>query len=80
MYVLVWLLEMCKMHIKFVFETSHMTQGLHMCDIIKKHVKKNIDDEMCNMETSILCIDVWRGGGQGSRPIFKKFNEPYAPS
>ena len=23
---------------------------------------------------------VWRGGGLGSRPIFKKFNEPYAPS
>jgi len=21
-----------------------------------------------------------RGGGLGSRPIFKKFNEPYAPS
>ena len=23
---------------------------------------------------------VGRGGGLGSRPIFKKFNEPYAPS
>ena len=27
-----------------------------------------------------LSIFVSRGGGLGSRPIFKKFNEPYAPS
>ena len=27
-----------------------------------------------------FCMDWMRGGGLGSRPIFKKFNEPYAPS
>ena len=26
------------------------------------------------------CTDCWRGGGLGSSTIFKKFNEPYAPS
>ena len=29
---------------------------------------------------SVIHCMARRGGGLGSRPIFKKFNEPYAPS
>jgi len=29
--------------------------------------------------TVLVDTSVWRGGGLGSRTIFKKFNEPYAP-
>jgi len=31
---------------------------------------------ICDMDSS----HIWRGGGLGSSTIFKKFNEPYAPS
>ena len=35
----------------------------------------------CESEYTFMCIyDAARGGGLGSRPIFKKFHETYAPS
>ena len=46
------------------------------------HSKHSASHSMHSMHECISmhsCIE-WRGGGLGSRPIFKKFNETYAPS
>ena len=38
-------------------------------------VSVNLASRFC-----VYPLSLWRGGGLGSRPILKKFNEPYAPS
>jgi len=48
-----------------------VTRLIHMCDMT--HYKEGGEKKRFQM-------DDMRGGGLGSSTIFKKFNEPYAPS
>ena len=49
--------------------------------VIRSARKKNSFPFWCREKTTGTAVLVrGRGGGLGSRPIFKKFNEPYAPS
>ena len=62
-----------------------------MCDMAPSCVcHDEFSSQICVLDTQVmyvselrcvdvLCLPIWRGGGLGSRPIFK-FNEPYAPS
>jgi len=54
--------------------------GAEVCALLKFKVDFvwGASTSVCSL--MILCVDVGRGGGLGSRPIFKKVNEPYAPS
>ena len=50
---------------------------------ICKHAYINIDIHVyiyCTTKFRSKCQPAMRGGGLGSRPIFKKFHETYAPS
>ena len=42
--------------------------------------RNNMARKFCDFGEMIKAGGIWRGGGLGSSTIFKKFNEPYAPS
>ena len=46
----------------------------------EKERERERERESGRDDVALLVLVVPRGGGLGSRPIFKKFNEPYAPS
>ena len=57
-------------------QTRHPHRPL-ICARANSHTRK---ENICLEIVCRLVTLVRRGGGLGSRPIFKKFNEPYAPS
>ena len=65
-----WLIHMCDMTHSYVIHDSFIcvTWLIHMCDMTHSYM----------WHDSFICVT--RGGGLGSSTIFKKINEPYAPS
>jgi len=50
------------------------------CSDVTQQLTRVLLKEMGERENEVRGDGGRRGGGLGSRPIFKKFNEPYAPS
>ena len=51
-------------------------------NVERENLEMNVETENLEMNVNMnVEMNVeWRGGGLGSRPIFKKFHETYAPS